>query len=425
MMHTFLKMVLASALVVSTGACGTERDPVGGKPVGPGGGEVSTLDGKAALVVPSGALQGEVSVRVAPAEYQVVATWVVDGTAITIEPAGVEFSKPVRLTMRYAAPDAVVNRDWWRVAGVSAEGKPLPTHLLTHDIAAGVLTVEIVSTGTYVVADLKLSSALQETREQKINKVDVLVVIDNSGSMAHEQRNLADNFPRLMDELNTAGLDYRVGVVTTDLGAGNYGSAIPTCETAGGDGGRLQQHAQSPGCTAPQDPWISYNGVVSNIPGCVGDGAECAQQAFSCIARLGIEGCGFESTLESMRRALDPASHANPGFLRPDAALAVLVITDEDDCSAAKPQLYDPAQQSQTDPLGPLTSFRCFEFGFTCECSGQECARQVLGERNNCKPSGDYLYSIDRYADLFAALKPPGRVLFSAVAGPLGPVSVG
>jgi hypothetical protein len=60
--------------------------------------------------------------------------------------------------------------------------------------------------------------------------------------------------------------------------------------------------------------------------------------AFSCIAQLGPDGCGYEQSLEAMYRALDPA--VNPGFIRDDAALAVLFITDEDDCSARDTSLY-------------------------------------------------------------------------------------
>ena len=41
----------------------------------------------------------------------------------------------------------------------------------------------------------------------------------------------------------------------------------------------------------------------------------------------------------------------------------MIFIQDEDDCSTRDPQMFDTSQTSPSDPLGPLSSFRCFEFG--------------------------------------------------------------
>ncbi|MCK5796173.1 MAG: VWA domain-containing protein [Deltaproteobacteria bacterium] len=258
-------------------------------------------------------------------------------------------------------------------------------------------------------------------------KVDILFVIDNSGSMEQEQKNLATQFPRLIEALRHEQLggripDVHIGVVTTDLGAGSYG--LPSCEVSGGDGGALQHKARIAGCTPPQDPWIAYDFTNdhTNIPGCQGDGVSCVKEAFSCIAQVGTQGCGFESPLEAARRALDPKRNTNPGFLRKDALLAVVFITDEDDCSARNPQLFDPQQQSLSDPLGPLSSFRCFEFGIQCDVND----RNATGERKHCTPAFDWLYKVDDYVSFFRSLKAPGdRVLMAAIAGPTSPVIVG
>jgi hypothetical protein len=291
--------------------------------------------------------------------------------------------------------------------------------------------------------------------------VDLLFVIDNSQSMADEQENLRDNFPKLIDALrsdklgpdgsgkpcsasDTSGCkipNLHIGIVSTDLGAGNYG--LGGCERAGGDRGKLQNKATTAWCTPPTDAYISYHEGRTNVPGAGRDPIQKVKDAFSCIAGIGTRGCGFEQTLEASRRALDPSLGVNPGFLRnesgqgPDALLALVYVTDADDCSAYNPQLYDPSQQGLTDPLGPHTSFRCFEFGVHCDCAGgSTCTRTTVGPRQNCVPGGMtsayYLHRVDIYNSSFQSLKrtpynmpDPRRVIMAAIAGPTSPVAVG
>ena len=287
--------------------------------------------------------------------------------------------------------------------------------------------------------------------------VDLLFVIDNSGSMEQEQKNLNKNFPALIEALKTNKLggklpNVRIGVVSTDLGAGNL--YVDNACVTDGDKGQLFNKAQAAGCTAPKDKWIEYkdtNGVVTtNIAG-AGDPIVKVKNAFQCIAALGTDGCGFEQTIMSAKKALDPTANINPGFLRnddpckanrEDALLAVVFITDEDDCSAANPQLFDPSQQGLNDPLGPLTSFRCFEFGVSCTCPGKaKCDRFTQGARKNCVPGGQYLHKVENFISFFKNIKKlpdvdtttgkctgkanPDRVIMAAIAGPTEPVEVG
>ena len=272
--------------------------------------------------------------------------------------------------------------------------------------------------------------------------VDILFVIDNSNSMEHEQKNLKANFPKLIDALRSPKLggkipNVHIGVVSTDLGAGNYN--LPSCETTGGDQGKLQNKPQIAGCTPPSNAWISYNEGKTNVPGAKGDPVNVVKTAYQCIAEIGLQGCGFEQTLLASKRALDPTANVNPGFLRndpknnKDALLAVIYITDEDDCSAVNAQLFDPSQQGLTDPLGPLTSFRCFEFGVSCKCSGGgKCDRTTMGQRQNCVPGGKYLHKVENFISFFKNLKRtidnkpnPKRVIMAAIAGPTDRVEVG
>jgi hypothetical protein len=153
---------------------------------------------------------------------------------------------------------------------------------------------------------------------------------------------------------------------------------------------------------------------ADGCPRCRNYGEATLEEVFRCLAGLGTTGCGFEQPLEAMYLALDDNPH-NAGFLRERAFLGILFVTDEDDCSAADPSLFDTAADS---PLGPLTGYRCFEHGITCQPTDD---RNVLGPRTDCVPREDpdaLLHPISRYVDLLHALKDPQLLMVSAIAGP-------
>src|SRR5262249_47187794 len=111
----------------------------------------------------------------------------------------------------------------------------------------------------------------------------------------------------------------------------------------------------------------------------------------------------------------------------------------EDDCSAdinfpGASELFDPRQNSLSDPLGPLASFRCTEFGILC--GGQAPARidtpaLMSGCTSNEMRWNDpatqktALVPIDFYQKYFARLKKvPGHIIPAAVMAPSYPFAV-
>ncbi len=305
--------------------------------------------------------------------------------------------------------------------------------------------------------------------------VDILFVVDNSPSMASKQEKLQAQFKRFIDVLRhrRGGLpSLHLGVVTTDLGTGTY-TNIPGCTRLGGDKGILgQAGAENRGDTAI-GPGQHY--IVDVAPqGCriqrryLETGVECLEHdctqencdlarapgssqrltlsidqetgcprcrnyqgdladVLAAYADVGDQGCGFEQPLEAMKKALDrqdpDAAVANWGFFRDDSFLAVVFVTDEDDCSASKPEvLFDPdeSQNRLDSALGPMTSYRCFEFGITCDTDD----RTVQGPRSDCVPRRaddplNLLHPVNRYTAFLEGLKDPNLLLVAAVAGPV------
>ena len=64
------------------------------------------------------------------------------------------------------------------------------------------------------------AGAKQSVNSGSTRAVDILFVIDNSYSMADEQKSLDENFGNFLDQLIAANADFRIGVVSTDYNRG-------------------------------------------------------------------------------------------------------------------------------------------------------------------------------------------------------------
>ncbi|HXI58845.1 MAG TPA: hypothetical protein VNO55_22415, partial [Polyangia bacterium] len=207
----------------------------------------------------------------------------------------------------------------------------------------------------------------QEFDNQINRNVDILFMVDDSPSMRPLQAKLAANFPAFVNVLSglPGGLpNLHVAVVSSSMGAGPQ-APVAQCPV-GGDAGQFQTAPRVAGCTTGLPASEHFLSSVDGVTNFTGD----MVTAFSCMAQLGDQGCGFEHQFASVLRALEPGPNlppTNQGFLRPEAYLAIILLTNEDDCSAPPDSnLFDTASQMVSDPLGPLNSFRCNEFGHLC-----------------------------------------------------------
>ena len=205
---------------------------------------------------------------------------------------------------------------------------------------------------------------------QATPQVDVLFVVDDSGSMSAEQASLAANFDAFIHAAEDWETDYRIGVTTTDLTLG----------------GALQ--GSSPIVTAANAEQFKENVLVGTAGSLVEQGLAAASA--------------------SLTGAFAP-------FLRPDAALVMVFVSDEDDQSAG------PVSQF-------VTAFRSIK-------SGQDellTAYAIVGPPGGCLEGGGsaegglrYIQAAEETGGAFASICDPsfGSALQTFGEGTFGPRS--
>lgn len=149
-----------------------------------------------------------------------------------------------------------------------------------------------------------LPSVQVDVQKQSDGIVDILWVIDDSGSMANQRRTLTENFSRFLEKLLELRVQFHIGVISTNFK----------------DGGALR-------------------GTTKVITNATPDprGAFLQNVTFPAQSHSRLE-----QGLRMMELALTEPNLSGPnaGFLRPNAALAVITVTDEDDGSYGEPAHY-------------------------------------------------------------------------------------
>ena len=175
--------------------------------------------------------------------------------------------------------------------------------------AAGLISCQVKTpklvTDTVFVPN---SEKLDLSKEGLITQLDVLFVVDDSGSMEDKQRLLAANIAEFTQEFTKSSfVDYHVGVITSSIGsAGSFNCGKTGC-----------------------------NGVLVGPPPWIERGTPNAINALQTNFMVGTNGSGNEEFFQPVALALSkPAvDNENKGFYRPKAHLAVIFVTDADDQS--------------------------------------------------------------------------------------------
>jgi hypothetical protein len=132
------------------------------------------------------------------------------------------------------------------------------------------------------------------------NSVDILWVIDNSPSMQNEQESIAAGALNFIEHVSTSGMDYHIGVIDSD--------------------------------TSPENP--TANQLLGNPP-YLTSATPGFEDAFRAVVEMDGQGDDKERAFEAAINALSPpySDTTNAGFLREDALLSVIFVSDENDCS--------------------------------------------------------------------------------------------
>lgn len=316
-----------------------------------------------------------------------------------------------------------------------------------------------------------------------IDKIDLLFMIDNSSSMADKQQILADVVPDLVTRLASPVCvdankrvvarpkttsekcpdgsnrefkpitDIHIGVITSSLGS----RGSDACQGAGNndDGGHLIN--RGPFGNVPT--WHDKGFLVWDPNSTAGGDTDLdvlTKKFADMVVGVGQDGCGFEAQLEAVYRFLvDPNPYAqvvvNGGlaapdgtsagllqqradFLRPDSLLAVISITDEDDCSITLVQGYLSIKGATSGFHMPRATSACANnpYDACCFSCGQdpppsctapkddpECKKGLWGSTEDAynlrcfaqkrRYGVDLLYSPQRYVDGMLNLQVPDR----------------
>lgn len=140
--------------------------------------------------------------------------------------------------------------------------------------------------------------------------VDLLVVMDNSRSMAEEQEKMAERTQNLLNEIDT--LDWRIGFTTTDVSTGTYGMRGELLPLIGAAGKVLAKGAN--------DAHRVFGDTMKR------------EETLTC-PDTGVCPSGDEQPLAATLLAVQKRQGANRDFFRDGADVMVLVITDEDEKS--------------------------------------------------------------------------------------------
>jgi hypothetical protein len=167
-------------------------------------------------------------------------------------------------------------------------------------------------------------------------KLDIVWIIDNSGSMRSEQESIAINFNYFIQDFIDKDIDFKMGITTTDTRAAHKGLMVTGSE----------EKLNSVAAKENPDQFI---------------------QDFKTLINVGTRGSGHEKGLEASEGFMQRYSAS---FVRSDAYLAVVIVSDEEDQSPKTPSEYADYLKSFKTAAGLIKIYSIVDTELTSSGSG-------------------------------------------------------
>ena len=230
--------------------------------------------------------------------------------------------------------------------------------------------------------------SFEVTQEITQQQLDLMIVVDNSNSMHHHQQKLASRFHDLFSKISS--FDWQIAFINTDNGIeadespvaedGYYGTFY-NLEDANGeieiDGDKVQ--VLSSDLEEHYDLQELFANTINRY-----------QKGIRNIE--GVEGIGShtEQPLANIINAISLRDNQNDGFFRDDAALAVIILTNEDEEAFEGQEVTTPTDVIHfvTSQFGSLKQF----FAYGIIQSGKESCLRAEKEYTH---TSRYSQSID------------------------------
>jgi len=196
-----------------------------------------------------------------------------------------------------------------------------------------VLSLTVLSVGCGKLPGFSVNEKSDSFQQAAVrnDKIDVLFVVDNSGSMSQEQANLASSFSNFIASFAAENLDYHIGILSTDA------YHVPAYWTNGGGVYAAFQRSYNSFSLESGGLLSKTGNDIFLTPDSINP-----ELQFTQNVSIGTTGSGAEQGLRSLINFLDSdlQSGWNSGFLRDEAYLSIIVVSDEDESTSTTNSTY-------------------------------------------------------------------------------------
>lgn len=204
-------------------------------------------------------------------------------------------------------------------------------------------------------------STFKQSTSYQTRKIDILWVIDNSGSMKSSQDNVIANFNSFIQRFQTLNYDFNMAFISTD-------AYLDQLDTSGTYKNTYCPALPNKSCSLFRDgPGKDKTATLHSGIRVLNKSTPGLTSVFNLNAAGGIQGYGDERGLQSLKVSLSNTS--NTDFRRSDAFLAIIIVSDEDDFSqnVISPHLEDLSGNAYlTDSrIHPISDYITFLDSYT------------------------------------------------------------